>query len=541
MRPAVRAASTSAVVALVLAAVWLFWPSGLGGGTTYVVTHGTSMEPGFSTGDLAVLRPASEYAVGDVVAYDSPTLETIVMHRIVAVDGDRFVLQGDDNDWLDEDRPTGAEILGGLFLRVPRGGEALDVLASPGALALILGTGLAVMVGTGRPTGGRTPRRAPRHRARTHRLPVTMPTAMPMTMPTRARARQVALAAGVVAFLAGGALALLVALPSTEPGTRTVQVAQRSEFSYSGAAERGTTYPTGTIATGDPIYTRLTDELLVTFATTVSAEGLEAVGGSAWLDLAVTTPDGWTAALGRGATGTVENGTVTVSTTVDPSRAAAFLAQHFAEIGTSGGSASLVVTPTVELAGTVQGRPFTAGAPEPLSLTMDASSLNVSGGQAALTPSAQIPVDVGTVEQRTIALAGFEIPVGAVRLAAGVVLALALVVVAVAGWIGRPRRDDVADAFLVRHAARILPVAQFTPGRTVVDVADAEALGRVAVRIDGLVLHQAGPDGQTLAVQDSDVTYRYVFPAELVPPRPGRPEVPRPAAADATRPLARVA
>ena len=51
-------------VALVLAAVWAFWPLALGGGTTYVSTHGTSMEPRFHTGDLAILRSADRYEVG---------------------------------------------------------------------------------------------------------------------------------------------------------------------------------------------------------------------------------------------------------------------------------------------------------------------------------------------------------------------------------------------------------------------------------------------------------------------------------------------
>ena len=65
MNAATKIASTSAAVALVLVGMWLFWPTSLGGGTTYVVTHGQSMEPGFSTGDLAVLRPAGSYEVGD--------------------------------------------------------------------------------------------------------------------------------------------------------------------------------------------------------------------------------------------------------------------------------------------------------------------------------------------------------------------------------------------------------------------------------------------------------------------------------------------
>ena len=123
MNAATRAASISAVAALVLAAVWLFWPMALGGGTTYVTTHGISMEPGFHTGDLAVLRSSDRYSVGDVVAYHSETIDTIVMHRIVAVADDGLVTQGDNNDWLDEDRPSQADILGTLFLRVPQGGR----------------------------------------------------------------------------------------------------------------------------------------------------------------------------------------------------------------------------------------------------------------------------------------------------------------------------------------------------------------------------------------------------------------------------------
>jgi hypothetical protein len=118
-----------------------------------------------------------------------------------------------------------------------------------------------------------------------------------------------------------------------------------------------------------------------------------------------------------------------------------------------------------------------------------------------------------------------------------VVLAVALVCLAAAAWVGRPRRGDAADDFLVRHAARILSVAAFTPGPTVVDVSDAESLHRVAERLDGLVLHQAGPDGQILAVQDSDTTYRYVFPDDMSrrPPPPVRSLSP------VTRPMTRIA
>ena len=88
-------------------------------------------------------------------------------------------------------------------------------------------------------------------------------------------------------------------------------------------------------------------------------------------------------------------------------------------------------------------------------------------------------------------------------------------------------RGGVADSFVVRHADRILPVASFSPGTTVIDVSDAESLHRVAERFDTVVLHHAGEDGDTFAVRDVDATYRFVVP---VGPdgRRGKPPVPAP-------------
>src|ERR1700712_5846798 len=139
MKAVTRVASTSAVAALVLAAAWLLWPIGMGGDTVYVTTHGISMQPRFHTGDLAILRAADHYSVGDVVAYRSSTLKTTVMHRIVALDGQRFVFKGDNNSWRDPDHPTQDLLLGKLWLRVPQGGKALAASKSPlGMIVLCL-------------------------------------------------------------------------------------------------------------------------------------------------------------------------------------------------------------------------------------------------------------------------------------------------------------------------------------------------------------------------------------------------------------------
>jgi signal peptidase I len=533
MKTAPRAVSISAAAALVLAAVWVFWPLALGGSTTYVGTHGISMEPRFHTGDLAILRSAGSYAVGDVVAYKSISLDTVVMHRIVAMDGDRFVIQGDNNDWLDEDHPSQDKVLGKLFLRIPQGGKLLAALSSPagvgvvGALAFVL-TGVA-----------RRPRS--RHAARrARRRPALRAPAFPAAV--RASARQVALTSGGVALVAGIGAGVLLALPSTQASSRTLHVTQQGQFSYSGTAAAGTTYPHGRVSTGDTVWTKLAKDLTVSFTNTVSGPDLAALQGAMRLDVTISSADGWRSYLDSGPVVALANGSATAVAAVDTPRASALLAKHFAETGAPGAGATLTVTPVVVTTGTAGGKKFQADSPAALAFTVDATSLRLAGKpDAALTPSTTTDVAVAEIVPRDFTVKSLRIPIGLARFLAIVVFVLALVVLAAAAWIGRTARGDAADEFVVKHAARILPVAAFDPGPTVIDVSDAEALHRVAERFDTLVLHHAGEDADVFAVRDVDATYRFVVPggreARARPPVPVPRPVPVPVVDDATAPL----
>jgi signal peptidase I len=494
-----RVVRLGSVLALLVAAVWLFLPTGLGGSTVYVSTHGTSMEPGFTAGDLAVLRPSARYDVGDVVAYRSVSLDTVVMHRIVERDGDRFVLRGDNNDWLDEDRPTGGEVLGELWFRIPQGGKAIATLRSPAVLAMIgLASATALLA-------FRRPRRRRRGAAPSG--------ARAFSVPARARARQAVLVSGAVALLAGAGCAALVALPSTQTDSRSVAVTQSGEFSYAGTAAAGTTYPTGEVTTGDPVYPGLVRDLAVSYRQSSAAGSPVALTGSLRLDVSVATPDGWTALVSRGAAVPVAGDSAEATVPLVLSDALAALDRHATEIGAAaGGGATLTVTPVLDATGEVAGQTFTAAAPPALAFTLDSTTLRPAAGPAALRPTSSTSVTVAETGPRMLSALGVTVPVRTARIAAGGLLVLALLVAAAGTWVSAAGRRGAADDVLLRDAGRILPVSSFTPGAVVVDVADAEALHRVAVRLDALVLHSADGPADTFAVQDGDTTYRYVVP-----------------------------
>jgi signal peptidase I len=535
MTAAPRTVRISVVLALVLSVVWLFWPLALGGGTTYLATHGVSMAPEFHAGDLAILRTADRYAVGDVVAYRSSSLNTVVMHRVVSADVTGFVTQGDNNDWLDQDKPSQDEILGRLFLRIPKGGIALDALTSPGALVFVV-SGLLLVAGHANHPRARRHLRAARRR-------VAQRTAA-YSMPTRSMARQVALGSGAVALVALVGGAVLLVLPSTQTDVRSLKVTQQGQFSYTGAAEQGTTYPAGVIQTGDTVWTKLARQVAVSFTNTVLGPDLTEVHGTMWLDVSVTAADGWTAVVTQGPVAPLESGTGTATVTVEPSAAAALLSRHYAEIGGVGGGSTLTVTPVVELTGLIEGHSFTADSPAGLAFALDASSLRPTDvGETALAPIAQTAVDVEHVVPRSFPVLGLTVPIDVARLLAFGVFALALLVLGAGAWIGRTGRGDAADQFLVRHADRILPVAAFSPGPTVFDVADAESLHRVAERFDTVVLHHAAENEDVFVVRDADATYRFVVPGVQGRHR-GKPPVPAPVHApepvDPTWPLPHV-
>ena len=86
------------------------------------------MEPKLHRGDLAVVRERSTYRVGDVVLYDSRELGSKVLHRIVRVERGRFVLKGDNNSFLDAERPTEEQIVGTLWVTAPAVGRATEWL-----------------------------------------------------------------------------------------------------------------------------------------------------------------------------------------------------------------------------------------------------------------------------------------------------------------------------------------------------------------------------------------------------------------------------
>ena len=94
-----------------------------------------SMEPIFSKGALLLVKETDQIEVGDIVVYQAD--RELIVHRIVEIDGDTVVTQGDANNVADEpfDR---AEIKGKVLGWVPGLGAVVTVLKTPLGIILTL-------------------------------------------------------------------------------------------------------------------------------------------------------------------------------------------------------------------------------------------------------------------------------------------------------------------------------------------------------------------------------------------------------------------
>lgn len=484
------------------------------GSLSVVSTSGTSMEPTLHQGDLVVVR-TSDYDVGDVVAYPSRSGAT-VLHRIVDRRGAELTLQGDNNDWVDPERPLRSEVIGEKWFHVPSAGKALIWLRGPLPISAFVAA-LGMMVTRSSVPSTRTRRAHRRAPSFARRIAARRPPRRDHA--TRRHARPVLL--GALAVLASAVV--LGAVSFSRPTTR-VQRTQRSfshhgTLSYDAAAPEGPVYESERIRTGDPVFMDLTDTLDVAFEYRLAPGPLRDVDGSAALSLELAAGNGWQRTIPLGEA-PIDGTEASVDAVVDLTEVRRLLGEVESATGVRSSSYSVAFAAAVELTARAADRPVERRFDSRYQLQLDQKQLRptteaepvVTDGVAVVptTTTGTVPVEV----ERDGSFSVLGVTVGvAVARAAAVALAGAALVIAVSAALllrgAGPRSESERTAS--RHRRRIVEVDGGEAGdaHTIIDVASAGALFRLADHHDRLVMHHRSPDGDTFLVDADETLYRY--------------------------------
>jgi signal peptidase I len=269
-----------------LAVAWLtFAPTQLGGSGSYVITHGVSMAPRIQSGDLAIVKPADTYRVGDIAAYHSSALKAVVLHRIVDIDDGQYTFKGDNNSWLDVAPATRGELIGKLALRIPQGGMWLHRLRSPAVMALFAFT---LIVAGGGSAAGRRRRRRRSPTVSRHAKAAGRTSQALRSLPPGLRA---ATAVTALAATLGVSLAAWAWSGPTEPLTASASTSSRElTFSYTATVPRSPAYDGTVVHSPDPVFRKLTNTVDLQLAYHGSP-------GTISVAVNLTTPIGWHATV----------------------------------------------------------------------------------------------------------------------------------------------------------------------------------------------------------------------------------------------------
>lgn len=513
---AVGAALVTVVALLVIVALAT-------GRVALVTTHGQSMAPRFHSGDLAVIVPNSSYHVGEIVGYQSPLLHVVVLHRIVAEDHGRFTFRGDNNSFLDPLRLPASAVKGRLWLHVPQGGTVLGAVRSPVVLgilalfvtALCFGGASRRRTARGPTTGRGAAHAAPKHAAPHAACADWWPVAVPLA----------------VAGLLLVATAAVWVMPSTRVSQRPMPYVQHLTITYAAAAPAGATYPSGSVATGAPIFLRLVRTLTVTAHYRLDVHGdpgahappRATITGTLAATAVLHGPDGWSGPLATLAPVSFSGPSGDVVFPVDLTRVSALKQAFVTETGVPLAGAQIVIVSTVHVHGTLAGAPLDTTFAPPITFLVNGEALDLAttapppSPGASSAPLAMSPNQAGAVEVAARVPARLNLLGHSVGTATARWIGLLAVIVALAaaalGWSWRSRRRRLDEAGRIRatHAHDLVPVSSSPAigARLVVDVATFGALARLANRYDCVILVLDHAGGHAYFVECGATIYRY--------------------------------
>jgi len=246
----------------------------MGGQFAYFFVVGNSMEPRITRDDLVFLRGAERYDVGDVIGFRDPDLGTVV-HRIRALDGDRYITRGDNRDADDPYRPFQSDVLGREWYILDNGASVMRKLQSPKSAVALTVLSVAFGVVTAKP-------QATRRRMKKTLAKRTPAWAGQLSYKSMTGDSLVTLSSTLL-FTAIGLAGVMFWNGTERVVTKDIVLDQTGRLEYTASAGTGL-YDGDRVTTGQPVFTQIGTQMPIAFTYEVQPASEDAtVGGVRWM------------------------------------------------------------------------------------------------------------------------------------------------------------------------------------------------------------------------------------------------------------------
>ena len=493
---------TNLILVFGLLASWiLFAPAQLGGQVAYVIVNGISMKPGFLGNDLVIMRKAPIYQVGDVVTYRDSTMKAYVIHRIIGIEQDQYVLKGDNNSWIDAYRPVQDEIIGKLWIHLPKFGRVFQWLRLP--LNMALTTGLLGGILMTNMLIQQSPQRSKSKRKTSSKPGETFE----LALYTLGFVTLVFLGLGIFAFLR----------PLTRPANG-IKYQQSGVFFYSASAVPGI-YDTDMVRTGEPIFPKLTCSLNVGFVYNVTGNQLQGISGTQTLNARVADElSGWQRTIPLSAEAPFSGDSYSSAAAIDLCQVQSMIASVEQETGFRPNMYTLTITPHVSINGKAGGQEFLDSFEANLVFKFDkvhfylVTNSAESGDPLRFSKTSQ--VSSSATQADTLSLFGAKLTTLNLRIISLIGFGFALLGLLILGWYAINIAQHNQEAFIrMKYGSLLMDVYDrgFEKLSPVIDVVTIDDLAKLAERQNAMILHMTRDRMHYYIVQSDGATYRYVI------------------------------
>lgn len=503
---------------------FIFWmtlaPTQLGGRVTYVIVDGISMEPGFSFGDLVLVQSKPAYGMGDAVVYRDPNMGSYIFHRIIGNELDRFVLQGDNNSWLDSYHPTHEEVVGKLWFHIPKLGKAIEWMRVPIHLSLITGLmgGVLMLNLFNKQSKNKRKRDLP-------------------SLPLGEIPQGVMYGFGFFAllFLALGIFAFT--RPLYGPA-ENILYQQEGYYYYSATGTPGV-YDTDVVRSGEPVFPKLTCFLNIGFTYNIVGNQLQGVSGSHKMYARIMDEQsGWLRTIPLNANTTFTGNSHFTMAALDLCQVESIVNLVEAEAGLKQIVYTLEIVSDAGFTASVNGEQISDAFSPSLVFKYDKVHFYLAAVSPQTDPlraSKQGMVGGSSPEPGTISFLGMVFTVWTVRMIALSGFVFSLLGIVAAGMMIYRAASQSQDALIrLKYGAMLVNVNEqnLAPTSSVIDVTTMDDLAKLAERQGTMILHMVQNFLHSYLVQSNGITYRYVINSGkkgILPARPTNNEVPKPA------------
>ena len=491
---------TTVLSLIVIFIAWLLLaPTQLGGQVSYVIVDGNSMEKGFHLGDLVLIRKASTYQIGDAVTYQNAELGRYVFHRIVNLNLDHFQLKGDNNTWFDSYQPNQAEIVGKLWVHIPKLGKAIEWLRQPINLAIAI----ALLGGSLMSNMLIQPAKQGKSKNTTVRNSGGIPE----------------MALYIFGFLALAFLGLSV-IGFTHSVTRIaddIPYQQDGTFFYS-ATGAPDVYDTNVVHSGEPIFPKLTCFLNVGFAYNLQSDQLQNIWGKhQFYARVLDEQSGWQRTLPMTAETAFVGSSYMTMATLDVCQVEALVSLVEQETGLHQNTYTLEIVPHVDMIATIDGNPIYDSFEPSLAFRFDKVHFYLAADTTqaeTLHTTKQGLINNSNLQANSLSFLGLKPEVGTVRTIALLGLGLSLSGLLVVGFHLYSTAQSNPQALIqLKYGALLMDVKERVtePLSPAIDVRRIEDLAKIAERQNTVILHMTLGLMDIYLVQSNGMTYRYAI------------------------------